>query len=665
MSFELAPLIEKLKQVSDSFSLESILEALIAYQGVLQEEEKALIFQLFRDKILEHILKQGHILETKWLALMLFMPKDINKDERFFLYYDLANKHVFQTKDSAQNSMLLDLQATNLLLMGEKEKALEAFIIGACQLPLDERFPRERSVALTHLLEKLEIPFELTKNILLKSIETDFYFALPLKEQRSILNWHLHVFWNVKGYCNHALWKEIYQAYLKIFDILLQQKRIEELLYIHFLLYHIGGNGFTCASDWELFNKEVSLKACKAYEEHFKFLPQRKLKTTKSKKRIGILKDRLVENSPTKVELSFFASLLKNKDFLQNYEIKIYLMELIEKSPSEETLIQECENLGIEVLCPVDNSLNYYNSHYQKVLDLYTALEEVDILISPNNGYGISDCLLSIRACPIQIFYSHSNSVYNVPNIDAKISHIDLEGFEKISFKMLEKFHAPYIPKELIEAERARYQKDSQLIGVISRLIKCDSLEYLKCIAEILEQEKSAEFLFCGIGNTQGIHKKLLSINPNLLERCHFIGYVNSAIYGHVLDLWCGTFPMVQGESQAEFSAKKGLLVVMSLETHAKRNSRIEAFLNSQAFISYLEQEKISKELIVSLYEEETNTFIAFDSKDYVKKALDLLRLDFKEKEILKERRYYLRQVLLDFHSQKGVKDFLNFLKRF
>lgn len=47
------------------------------------------------------------------------------------------------------------------------------------------------------------------------------------------------------------------------------------------------------------------------------------------------------------------------------------------------------------------------------------------------------------------------------------------------------------------------------------------------------------------------------------MQRFYFCGYVDSSIYGHLIDFWPDSFPMEQGESRIEYVAKGGLSLVL------------------------------------------------------------------------------------------------------
>ena len=408
---------------------------------------------------------------------------------------------------------------------------------------------------------------------------------------------------------------------------------IDEVLYLQLFLYHFCGNSFISQEQWIEFNTEVLEKSSALYREFgAKFLTKsskiekrntakdskhQNLKSMKSiespqtaqnsqeskspqptpqvKKIIGFLRDRFVENSPFKVEYSLIKNLINSSSFSQKYSIKIYCMSLIEKSENDPRIMQLFASLGVEIIDIglAFNKANFYNSHLQKALALREIIQndEVEMLISPNNGYGISDFLLSVRVAPTQVFWTHGNYVYDIEGVDARLTHIcnDLreithEGvvFGGIPVKMDTAFYNPPVSAQEIKEARENiayllaqnktpeakdfsnfadeWLRDKVILGVMGRLTKIDSMDYLEVICEILQRREECVFVACGAGNEEVIKSKISQINPSVLSRFCFTGQIDSAVYGHIIDVWLDSFPMEQGESRIEYIAKdKGL----------------------------------------------------------------------------------------------------------
>lgn len=429
------------------------------------------------------------------------------------------------------------------------------------------------------------------------------YFAYSPMRRRSILNWQLHCFWNMPHIFNHHAWLELYPLWREAFYTALESGSVEgidEAMYLQFFIYHFCGNNFHHQAQWRQFCEEIDKVGARAYESFARangIYGSKPLDSKRAKKCIGILRDRLVANSPYKVELSLLANLLADEDFAREYEVKIYCMKLLEKSSDDERVIAHYRALGVEVVDVVScfNTRGFYNSHLQKALAIKEALnrDEVSILISPNNGYGISDFILASRSAPLQVFYSHGNFVYDLPCLDVKMTHIcqnkpriTHEGYEfvGVSVKMQERFYNPPLD-EGARAEvarlRASFGADTLIIGTIGRLSKISAREYWQCVIESMRPYPQSVYVACGGGNYALIEEVILSCFDDeeegraFLSRVHFMGYVDSALYGHIIDVWLDSFPHEQGESRLEYLAKGGLSLMMSKRDEATRAEHI------------------------------------------------------------------------------------------
>jgi len=168
--------------------------------------------------------------------------------------------------------------------------------------------------------------------------------------------------------------------------------------------------------------------------------------------------------------------------------------------------------------------------------------------------------LVASRCAPKQIYWSHGSYEYSVPNIDKRISHSEkpvdcILEYESFSVAMdVERFHNPYRDPTLVAEERAKYPKDAFILGVIGRLAKVNSDEYLETVAKIMEQTPNTIFIAAGSGDKDTIKEKVEKLG--ISDRFYMPGFVDAHVYGHIIDLWCDTFPLKQGESLNEFIAK-------------------------------------------------------------------------------------------------------------
>ena len=673
---------ELLKQAQNKHMLD------VAMNYVLEQIEKGNfkslfddeVIELFRDKLYHLIILQGEMVNKLYLTLYSFYL-DAPFDARFEKLTKIAESSLFAKGVSDnENIMLLELAFLSKILSGKPEDGLSFYLQNLMLIDVHCLESQRSAEFILSFFKYAEIPFErFAKD--LKIILQEKFSTLNIKQKRSVFNWQLHTFWNVSHFYNHRGWLDFYEIWRDIFYEELSLKTTESIdfaLYLQFFIYHLCGNNFSTQTQWLKFNNEITQYASKYYAEFAKqnHLPAFSEKNT-NKIVIAFLRDRLVENSPYKVEFSFLQALLQESSFREKYEIKMYVMSLVEKSDNDPRIIKSYQDLGIEIFDVglLYNQAGYYNSHLAKALALRERIQQdgVEILISPNNGYGISDFLFATRSAKKQIFWSHGNFVYDSEFVDSRITHIcgnrkkithESFNFFGIPVRMDKRFYDPFVPQAAILPIRQQYPSDMVILGNIGRLVKIDSLEFLKAIIQILKAHPQTIFLACGVGNEEEIRKKIMSLDSDMISRFYFAGFVDPAIYGHIIDFWLDSFPMEQGESRIEFVSKSKPSLVMSKESQKDRKKRLKNFfyLHQDVFKRFLNQDCDIKALEEFFCEDES--FVAFDLEDYILKAHQLIMMD---KKILSEKIKLQNQVmeLSNFLRQRdGVSYLMEFLQQ-
>lgn len=595
-----------------------------------QDEEKYISFALsLRESILQNILKNGDVGNTSYLLLyLLFYPLQgkIPQEMGLESFIQTARSHFLtQGLGDFENQMLLELEVLCLILDAKCEEAIKRYIQGISHLGIHSATSGSSAEFIREYFPKMQISMQTFLNAMSGVLDREYYCSLSLMQRRSILNWQLHCFWNVSSFFNHRSWLTLYPLWRELFYWHLQNGSVENMdhaVYMQFFIYHMCGNSFSSQEQWREFSKEIDEFASTYYASFAstQSLPQAKGQS-EGKITIALLRDRIVENSPYKVEYSFLKQLLSNQEFSKKYTIKIYLMSLLEKSENSQSAIESYQRLGIEIcdVAPYCNQRGFYNSHLQKAMLLYEMMiqDNVQILLSPNNGYGISDFLIASRVAKKQIFWSHGNFVYDIPNLDGRITHIcgnevelKREGYEFVGIPVVmdNAFYNPPISSELIAQARGKFPQDKLILGTIGRLTKIDSLPYLSMLVRIMKEFPNTIYLACGSGNTEEIKQKLKEIlgseYEEFMQRFYFCGYVNNVIFGHIIDFWPDSFPMEQGESRIEYVAKGKLSLVLVKDPS-----------------------KVQKEWVT----------MAIDEEDYYQKAKYLLSLSAGQKQTLIE----------------------------
>ena len=652
----------------------------LALDTHFRDDERFLSFVNIADKMLCLSASQS---QEEWIMLV-----ELGSISRVLAFpsaqYRLkTNKNTIKTSKIKTSPFQKTSKQTNKTNPQHIHKTKNAFVFFSAFISLSDMQSASAQKIQPFIYEAYEL-FKLDFGLLQEAITLAFFNADNALKRRNVCNWQLHIFWNVKHWFNSRKWLNLYGLWKTIFyeriaqargimDSIMQEsshyqhhfksnakgdlepqpspfsnlqplyQAIDEVLYLQLFIYHFCGNSFVSQEQWREFNNEVLEKSSALYREFgAKFLAKSgkmdfdksSLKSAKnianhqlksSKTIIGFLRDRMVENSPFKVEYSLIKNLINCAEFSQKYEIKIYCMSLIEKSENDPQIIKAFAHLGVEIIDIglAFNSANFYNSHLQKALALREIMlkDNIEVLISPNNGYGISDFLLSVRCAPTQVFWTHGNFVYDIVGIDGRLTHIcnDLgeithEGvkFGGIPVKMDNVFYNPPVLDSQIASAREhiadllakqskfvrqhklgknapllqddlqKLRKNAVILGVMGRLTKIDSIAYLEVICEILARRKECVFVACGMGNEEVIKEKITHINAEVLDRFCFTGQIDSAVYGHIIDVWCDSFPMEQGESRIEYVAKgKGLALKLYDCDEGEFLERLEEELDS------------------------------------------------------------------------------------
>ena len=548
--------------------------------GSISSDHYLEFLALVREKIVGFI-KQGKLIDNNYINLyFLFREANLQCDqETQNLIHLLEKTYLEYREDQKEKFIFAHLIFVLSFLNGDGKRGLLVFLSEHLYFDgVSYDSMNKNGEMLKSFLISQRIVFEEVSEILAYGLEKENFISRSLHQRHSAMVWMLRFFWHIDGFMNHNGWKTmIYPKLLDLFHFYLSDNNaIETVMHLHFLMSHLYMNSAQTQKEFHQFNDEVEIRGSEYYRQWGECagLEKPKFANHKEKTKIALIKDRIVRNSPSNVELSLLRQLLNNEEFTKAYTITIYTLSIVEKSLDDQTLIKELRELGIVVKESATETLDYsstYQSHLFRALAVREDMqrEGTDIMIAATNNFPEVSFLFSTRSSSKQIFWSHGNFEYDVQNIDRRITHCTVpEECFTFSHFSVQRDYSQYKAQQVIsEAEtiRSQYGKDTVILGSIGRLVKVDSLEYLESVAKLLQKNSNAVYLACGSGSTESIKRKVEALG--IEDRFIFVGFVEAKIYANVLDIYLDTFPHHGGESVREAQMAGCCVVTLHIES--------------------------------------------------------------------------------------------------
>lgn len=538
-------------------------------------ENKKELFLSLRESALEFYISKGDLLPVNYSKLIFAFegidvdphPQYVKHIEFFKNYYDQATLE--------EKLVISNFIFRMEILNGNFKESIKEYIQRWLIINIYKTNNNSEAIDFLDFFLKNPIDDKLIIETFKELIDIKYFLSLTSEERRSIFVNGLAVLWNNPSMNYNKIWLDIFGDLVDLLNKAIEINLIEDHMYIHFFVYHIYGNNIQTINEWKIFNEKIEKSSSKFYKEwgEINNLIKPKSNISKGKKKIAFLIDRMVLNSPMIVLYSLMKSLLQSHEFNENYEIYLYSMNYMEKNDEDVKIVNRFLSLGINFFTPADlfKESAFYYSHLEKALVLRSKIieDDIDYLIG-GGGYDIPIFLFATRTAPKQIFWSHGNCVSNLEGIDKRISHFAQECKEW-DWKI---FNIPIAEEFLVGSEEEKrvglqikdeylkkFGKDTVILGTIGRLVKIESEEYLKTVAQVMKQNPNTIYLACGDGNIEIIKKKIAKygIDEN---RFIFIGKINPHVYGWVIDVWPDTFPLPQGNSKNEFQSKNGCVIL-------------------------------------------------------------------------------------------------------
>jgi predicted O-linked N-acetylglucosamine transferase (SPINDLY family) len=156
--------------------------------------------------------------------------------------------------------------------------------------------------------------------------------------------------------------------------------------------------------------------------------------------------------------------------------------------------------------------------------------------------------VLAARVAPVQIYWSLRYHPIRLPEIDGYITYGSWNERERV-------FHgqawtvapAPLAlgtaPIAAADIERTRAQFPERIaLGTLAREDKIASRPFLEAAAEILRRHPEAGWVWTGHAQHPGVAAFMRERGVD--DRCHFVGWVDTALYAAALDVFLETFPL-------------------------------------------------------------------------------------------------------------------------
>jgi len=424
------------------------------------------------------------------------------------------------------------------------------------------------------------------------------FYTFDTKSKKMFIYKYWHIY--REGFDKEYIY--FYKVLKKVFYKEIENNNSEILFYLYLPLIFSHNAILNNQKAFKKFNKQIEKKLAKHIKNYMvpeyhieKFKP----KENKNKKiKVAFVIDRAILHSVNNVLKNLLLALKKSKN--KKYKFIILSIDHYDLDPSRPEVEQLFKLIGFDYynlhrILKCDNS-PFYNQ-VEKAIKIreFIIKKNIDTIIFNGSAHATYNFLATTRVAKNQVYWSHGNCEYNIKGIDKRISHFTQEC-KQYHWDI---FNLPIDRKaylgttedkkqaKLIKQEYLKFfGKDTIILGTIGRLMKIDSKRYIKTVAKIMKKNPNTIYLACGSGDQENIKKLLKKYNIDK-DRFLFLGHINSAVYGWVIDYMLDSFPIGQGESKNEFIAKGKIAIFLktaiskTVENWYKNNTPFNPIANN------------------------------------------------------------------------------------
>ncbi|MBM3512527.1 MAG: glycosyltransferase [Alphaproteobacteria bacterium] len=254
---------------------------------------------------------------------------------------------------------------------------------------------------------------------------------------------------------------------------------------------------------------------------------------------------------------------------------------------------QALEAEGIEVIALERNSADTRLGTMATALRRWCADQRVVALVQVSAVTSMP-FLFSLPVAPVQIWWALKYHAFEHPKIDGYLTGGHAQGgFRQINGRTWRVGHPAY--RDLVDPGararaapvRAQFPPDAVLLATVAREEKMMATAYLGSVAAILKRNPKAHFIWTGRARDPSIAAALSA--PDIADRVHFAGWVDTRLLAQVLDVFLDSFPAPCGITlyQAMAAGKPAVL----FDSHESRTAGLAGIIGSQIEGSYGQRE--------------------------------------------------------------------------